>query len=65
MHVPTALLSFPKELMYSPRVWAAAKFTDLRQFTHAARGGHFAALEAPDELIASVVAFVREVADEL
>jgi pimeloyl-ACP methyl ester carboxylesterase len=44
--VPTAIASFPKELVVSPREWAE-RIYNVSQWTDMPRGGHFAALEEP------------------
>jgi pimeloyl-ACP methyl ester carboxylesterase len=36
---------------------------DLVRFNEFEKGGHFAALERPDEFVADVTAFVRQVRD--
>lgn len=45
----------PRELFRPPRAWVAAG-SNLKHFTRAASGGHFAALERP-------AVFVRDVRD--
>lgn len=55
---PTAYASFPGEIRHPPRSFAEPVF-NIKRWTHMARGGHFAALEAPDLLAADVVAFFR------
>lgn len=40
-----------------PREWAERSYTDLRRFTTLPRGGHFAALEAPELLADDIRAF--------
>jgi microsomal epoxide hydrolase len=46
---PTACAVFPKELYNAPRAWAE-HFYDIRQWSVFESGGHFAALERPNEL---------------
>ena len=55
---PVAFASFPREIRHPPRAFAERAF-DIRRWTEMPRGGHFAALEAPDLLAADVVAFFR------
>lgn len=55
---PTAIAAFPKEITAIPKRWAEAWF-DLRRYTEMPRGGHFAAVEAPDLLLEDVRAFFR------
>jgi microsomal epoxide hydrolase len=58
IEVPTGYSEFPREILRPPRAWAERAF-DLRRFTVMPRGGHFAALEAPDLLAEDVRAFFR------
>jgi hypothetical protein len=44
---------FPGELYLPPRVWVERQYNLVHWF-EPARGGHFAALEAPDELVADI-----------
>ncbi|HET9644190.1 MAG TPA: epoxide hydrolase [Burkholderiaceae bacterium] len=57
--VPTGYLSFPKEIVRPPRSLAERVF-NIRHWTVATRGGHFAALEQPDVLAQDIRAFFRE-----
>lgn len=57
--VPTAVAAFPKEPYLAPRAWVERLY-DVRRWTDMPRGGHFAALEAPDLLLQDVRAFLRE-----
>ena len=59
VEVPTAVARFPREIYRPPRAWVEAAF-DLRRWTVMPRGGHFAALEQPDLLVADVRAFFRD-----
>ena len=59
VRVPTGVLSMPKELFRPPRAWVAAHY-DLKRWTQATRGGHFAAMENPQEFSADVLAFFEE-----
>lgn len=59
VEVPTAVARFPHEIFRPPRAWVEAAF-DLRSWTPMPRGGHFAALEQPELLVADVRAFFRE-----
>jgi pimeloyl-ACP methyl ester carboxylesterase len=54
--VPTAVAMFPGEIVYPPRAWTEAAFNVVR-WSHPARGGHFAAMEAPHEYVEDVRAF--------
>ena len=46
--VPSAVTIFPADIEKIPRPWVENRFTDLRSFREAARGGHFPMLEVPD-----------------
>ncbi len=54
--VPTAIAKFPGEINYPPRSWTEAAYNVVR-WTRPARGGHFAAWEAPTEFSADVREF--------
>ena len=56
--VPTAVAMFPREVMQVPRSAVERKY-DLRQWTAMDRGGHFAAMEQPEALIADIRTFCR------
>jgi pimeloyl-ACP methyl ester carboxylesterase len=57
--VPMGAAIFPKEIFRPSRRWAERRFSDIRHWTEAERGGHFAALEQPDAFVADVRAFFR------
>ena len=50
---PTAVAVFPGELYLPPRAWVEQQYA-VHHWTVQARGGHFAALEAPEALVADV-----------
>ena len=56
--MPTGYAEFPREILHPPRPWAERAF-DLRRWTRMPRGGHFAALEAPDLLAEDIRAFFK------
>jgi pimeloyl-ACP methyl ester carboxylesterase len=58
--VPTGCAVFPKEIYRAPRAWAAKRY-DLRHWTRFDRGGHFAAMERPVELVGDIRAFFATV----
>ncbi len=60
IEVPTGVASFPKEPWRVPRHWAEPRYT-ITHWTDMPRGGHFAALEQPELLLADVRAFFRSV----
>jgi pimeloyl-ACP methyl ester carboxylesterase len=55
---PTAYASFPREIRHPPRSFAEQVF-NIQRWTEMPRGGHFAALEAPDLLATDVTTFFR------
>jgi len=57
--VPTGVSVFPHEIFQPPREWAELQFTDLRTWREHDRGGHFAAMEQPEALVADVREFFR------
>jgi len=59
VEVPTGCAIFPKEMIRPPRRWAEAWF-DVRRWSVMPRGGHFAALEEPEALVAELRSFFRE-----
>jgi hypothetical protein len=50
MEVPLSVALFPGEIHQPPRAWLDRRFNVIR-WTEMARGGHFAALEAPELLV--------------
>jgi pimeloyl-ACP methyl ester carboxylesterase len=58
VEVPTACALFPKEITVPPRKWVEARY-NLVRWTEMPRGGHFAALEQPELLVADVREFFR------
>jgi pimeloyl-ACP methyl ester carboxylesterase len=57
--VPTGYVEFPKEILRPPRSVAERLYTDIRRWTVMRKGGHFAALEQPEALVAEIRAFFR------
>jgi pimeloyl-ACP methyl ester carboxylesterase len=49
--VPSAVTIFPADIEKVPRPWVESRFTDLRSFRAAARGGHFPMLEVPGSYV--------------
>jgi microsomal epoxide hydrolase len=56
VEVPVGYAEFPQEIFRPPRSWAEPHYEIVR-WTEMARGGHFAALEAPDLLVDDIRAF--------
>ncbi len=52
--VPSAVTVFPADIEKLPRPWVERRFTDLRSFHEAARGGHFPMLEVPELYVDAV-----------
>jgi microsomal epoxide hydrolase len=59
--VPTGFASFPCELRPRPPRGLLEKTYNVVQFTEFSRGGHFAALERPEDFATEVLAFVRRI----
>lgn len=59
VEVPTAMAIYPREAQ-SPRQWCE-RGANIVRFTQMPRGGHFAALEVPDDYAADVIAFADDV----
>jgi pimeloyl-ACP methyl ester carboxylesterase len=60
VHVPTAYVAFPKEILRPPGSLAASVYADIRRWRAMPRGGHFAALEHPEALAREVLEFFKE-----
>lgn len=56
---PTAFARFPKDLTPAPREWAERFFGNITRWTEMRRGGHFAAMEEPELLVADIRDFFR------
>ncbi len=59
IEAPTAYVLSPKELVFLPKA-AAARWTNLTQWTTLDAGGHFAAAEQPEAIIADIRSFVAK-----
>ncbi|MBC5768189.1 epoxide hydrolase family protein [Ramlibacter albus] len=57
--VPMGYLEFPKEILRPPRSLAQRTYSDIRRWTVAQRGGHFAAMEQPEVLAHEIREFFR------
>lgn len=53
IETPTCVAMFPGELALPPRAWVEAQY-NVVHWQEQARGGHFAALEAPELLVADI-----------
>jgi len=56
---PTAFAVFPKELLLLPRAWAE-RITNLARWSTQPKGGHFAAAEQPELVVADLQEFFRD-----
>jgi len=52
--MPTGCTIFPREIMRPSRRWTEKRFSNLIFWNEPERGGHFAALEQPDILVADI-----------
>jgi microsomal epoxide hydrolase len=59
VEVPTAIARFPGEIVYPPKPWVEAAYNVVR-WTRPARGGHFAAMEAPEDFVEDVTGFFEK-----
>lgn len=60
VEVASACALYPHELLYRPESILKEQYTNLIQFTHHPRGGHFAAFEEPDIFSDDVWSFVHK-----
>jgi pimeloyl-ACP methyl ester carboxylesterase len=58
--VPTGVARYPKEIMRYPRKWCDNVYSDIRQWNSYKKGGHFAAMERPQEFIADIREFASK-----
>jgi pimeloyl-ACP methyl ester carboxylesterase len=56
--VPTGCAIFPRELIRPPRFWVE-KLYNVKRWTRMPAGGHFAAMEEPEKLVADIREFFR------
>jgi epoxide hydrolase len=54
VQLPTGVSLFPKEIFRSSRRWAEQRFKNIIHWREFDRGGHFAALERPEVLVAEI-----------
>ena len=59
VEVPTACAIFPAEMLAWPPRTYVERLYNVAQWTEMPRGGHFAAMEQPDLLIADIRKFAR------
>jgi microsomal epoxide hydrolase len=58
--VPTGIANYPAEVTKVPRAWVEHRY-NVTHWVDQPRGGHFAAMEAPDLFVPDVSAFFRTV----
>jgi pimeloyl-ACP methyl ester carboxylesterase len=58
---PCAIARFPFEAPFPPRSWIQRVY-NVQRWSDMPRGGHFAALEAPQLLADDLIAFARDLA---
>jgi len=61
VNVPAGYVQFPTEIIRPPRSLAQKMYTDIRRWTVAGKGGHFAALEQTELLAWEIAAFFSEI----
>jgi hypothetical protein len=59
IRVPVGASIFPREVPRASRRWAERRFTNIVQWHEHERGGHFAAMERPDDLLADIRSLFR------
>jgi pimeloyl-ACP methyl ester carboxylesterase len=57
--VPTGVSLFPHDIARPVREWAASRYPDIRLWREHDAGGHFAAMEQPERLVADIRDFFR------
>src|SRR5262249_4209718 len=65
IEVPVAVANFPKDIIRNPPRSYAEKGYNIARWTDFSKGGHFAALEAPAELLDDIRAFFPSVRERL
>jgi len=57
--VPTGYAEYPREILTPPRSLAELTYGNITRWTPMPSGGHFPALEAPQQLAAEIRTFFR------
>ena len=57
VQIPVGYAEHPREILTPPHSLADEVYADIRRWTRMKKGGHFPALEAPDELVAEIRTF--------
>ncbi len=58
INVPTAIAAFPHDILMPPREWAERNYPVV-MYTEMPRGGHFTALEQPEEFAENISQFMK------
>ena len=58
--VPVAVINYQHDLLYIPRAIARAKFPNIKLWLYHKTGGHFAAMERPQEYVRDVEKFLLQ-----
>ena len=56
--MPTAITAFPHDVLPVPKTWVEKHYPVIR-YTEMPRGGHFTALEQPEQFAQDVSAFMK------
>ena len=54
---------FPKEISWPPAAVTQKSYSDIRRMSRFDKGGHFAAWEVPEVLVAEITAFFKQDVD--
>ena len=54
IHLPTGCSIFPKEIVPTPREWAAQRYKNIVYWRYLDKGGHFAAFEQPELFVTEI-----------
>ncbi|MDY0908522.1 epoxide hydrolase [Microbacterium sp. CFBP9034] len=65
LSLPVAVTVFPRDIPRLPRTWIEDAYSDLIHYGEADKGGHFAALEQPEILVAELRAGLRSLRDQV
>lgn len=60
IQVPTAISSFPHDVLPMPRTWVEKNYPVV-MYNETKYGGHFAALESPEEFSENILRFINEI----
>jgi pimeloyl-ACP methyl ester carboxylesterase len=60
IRVPCGVIQFAREAPFPPREWVE-RFYEVQRWSEVAQGGHFAAMEEPEELAKDIRAFFRPI----